>query len=73
MTMASLSGNAPCSKILLHTKDIISPNATILSEKSDMGILSILGEAFRRERTADLTSSLVTSPNENTHSTRLCK
>ena len=73
MAMASLSGNTPCSKLLLHTKAIISANAIILSEKSDMGILSIPGEAFRRERTTELTSSLVTSSKENTQSTRLCK
>ena len=35
-----------------------------------MGVLSISGEEFRRDRTTDLTSSLVTSLKENTQSTR---
>ena len=65
-----LSRNKPCSGLLLHTKDIISANASIMSEKSDMGVLSISGEEFRRDRTTDLTSSLVTSLKENTQSTR---
>ena len=34
MAVTSLSGNTPCSKLLLHTKDIISANAAILSEKA---------------------------------------